>query len=174
MKDEMISETPRLYLRRLIPADRASLCETLQDREAMYAYEHAFSDREVDEWLARQLERYERDGFGLWAVILRENGRLIDQCGITKQDVGGKTVREVGYIFDKNFWHRGYAAEAAAACKNYAFDVLGESEVYSIIRVGNEASVKVALANGMKPVGQIIKHYYGMDMPHIVYMAAKV
>lgn len=171
---KQILTTKRLILRELTPGDYDALCVMLRDKDVMYAYEHAFSAEEAREWLNRQLDRYKTDGFGLWAVILRENGRLIGQCGITKQDVGGKTVREVGYIFDKNFWHKGYAAEAAAACKNYAFDVLGESEVYSIIRVGNEASVKVALANGMKPVGQIIKHYYGMDMPHIVYMAAKV
>ena len=171
---KQILTTKRLILRELTPGDYDALCVMLRDKDVMYAYEHAFSAEEAREWLNRQLDRYKTDGFGLWAVILRKNGRLIGQCGITKQDVGGKTVREVGYIFDKNFWHRGYAAEAAAACKNYAFDVLGESEVYSIIRVGNEASVKVALANGMKPVGQIIKHYYGMDMPHIVYMATKV
>ena len=170
----MILETERLFLREMTWEDYPAICEILQDEKTMYAYEHAFSAEEARGWLNRQLDRYKTDGFGLWAVILRKNGRLIGQCGITKQDVGGKTVREVGYIFDKNFWHRGYAAEAAVACKNYAFDVLGESKVYSIIRVGNEASVKVALANGMKPVGQIIKHYYGMDMPHIVYMAAKV
>lgn len=171
---KQILTTKRLILRELTPGDYDALCVMLRDKDVMYAYEHAFSAEEARGWLHRQLDRYKTDGFGLWAVILRQNGRLIGQCGITKQDVGGKTVREVGYIFDKNFWHKGYAAEAAAACKNYAFDVLGESEVYSIIRVGNEASVKVALANGMKPVGQIIKHYYGMDMPHIVYMAAKV
>ena len=171
---KQILTTKRLILRELTPGDYDALCVMLRDKDVMYAYEHAFSAEEARGWLNRQLDRYQTDGFGLWAVILRKNGRLIGQCGITKQDVGGKTVREVGYIFDKNFWHRGYAAEAAAACKNYAFDVLGECEVYSIIRVGNEASVKVALANGMKPVGQIIKHYYGMDMPHIVYMATKV
>lgn len=171
---KQILTTKRLILRELTPGDYDALCVMLRDKDVMYAYEHAFSAEEARGWLNRQLDRYKTDGFGLWAVILRKNGRLIGQCGITKQDVGSKTVREVGYIFDKNFWHRGYAAEAAAACKNYAFDVLGESEVYSIIRVGNEASVKVAPANGMKPVGQIIKHYYGMDMPHIVYMAAKV
>ena len=66
-----IFQTERLLLRTLDSCDRASLCETLQDGAAMYAYEHAFSDEEVDEWLARQTERYARDGFGLWAVIRR-------------------------------------------------------------------------------------------------------
>lgn len=73
----MILETERLYLRKLTPADRAALCETLQDKEAMYAYEHAFSDEEADAWLARQIARYREDGFGLWAVIRKEDGAFL-------------------------------------------------------------------------------------------------
>ena len=79
----MILETERLYLRELRREDRTALCGMLQDAEVMYAYEHAFSDEEVDQWLARQLERYERDGFGLWAVIEKKSGELIGQCGLT-------------------------------------------------------------------------------------------
>ena len=62
-----------------------------------------------------------------------------------------------------------YAAEAAQACREYAFCTLGFDEVYSIIRDNNLPSQKVAERNGMKPCGRIIKHYYGIDMPHIVY-----
>lgn len=51
----------------------------------MYAYEHAFSDGEVRQWLDRQMKRYEEYDFGLWAVILRENECMIGQCGITRQ-----------------------------------------------------------------------------------------
>ena len=61
---EWILETKRLGLRRLTPGGRADLCEILQDAGAMYAYEHAFSEAEVDDWLSRQLERYGRDGYG--------------------------------------------------------------------------------------------------------------
>ena len=45
----------------------------------MYAYEHAFSDAEVNSWLERQLKRYVTDGFGLWAVLLKETGSMIGQ-----------------------------------------------------------------------------------------------
>lgn len=44
----------------------------MQDKDVMYAYEHAFSDEEVRQWLDRQMKRYEEYDFGLWAVILRE------------------------------------------------------------------------------------------------------
>ncbi len=67
----MILETERLYLREMNQDDYGSLCRILQDEEAMYAYEGAFSDEEVQEWLDRQTARYQRWGFGLWAVILR-------------------------------------------------------------------------------------------------------
>lgn len=173
MKDEMTSETPRLYLRRLLPADRASLCETLQDREAMYAYEHAFSDREVDEWLARQLERYERDGFGLWAVIRKSDGAFLGQCGLTMQPFGERLVPEVGYLLARRYWHNGYATEAAAACRSYAFEELGFPEVYSIIRENNLPSRRVAERGGMQIVGTIVKYYYGFEMPHLVYCLQK-
>lgn len=168
-KEDKILETDRLYLRRLCPDDFDALCSILQDEEVMYAYEHAFSDAEVLEWLNRQLERYQKFGFGLWAVICKENQELIGQCGLTMQDVGDAQVLEVGYLFQKEFWHRGYAIEAATACKQYAFEVLGAREVYSIIRDNNIASQKVARRNGMSVRGTIVKHYYEMDMPHLVY-----
>mgnify|MGYP003254218861 FL=1 len=59
-----------------------------------------------------QLNRYENDGFGLWAVVLEETGEVIGQCGLTMQDLNGEQVLEVGYLLAKDFWHKGYATEA--------------------------------------------------------------
>ena len=55
---KILFETERLFLRELEQADFAALCRTLQDERAMYAYEHAFSDEEVEAWLANQQRRY--------------------------------------------------------------------------------------------------------------------
>lgn len=165
----MILETERLRLRQLTGDDRGDLCEILQDAQAMYAYEHAFSDTEVDEWLARQLTRYEQDGFGLWAVVRREDGVFLGQCGITTQELDGRRVPEIGYLFKRCFWHMGYATEAAVACREYGFNALDMEELYSIIRENNAPSRAVAERNGMAVAGRQLKHYYGVDMPHIVY-----
>lgn len=165
----MIIETERLILRKMDNGDYSALCKILQDEDVMYAYEHAFSDDEVDEWLKKQLVRYETDGIGLWAVVLKENGEVIGQCGLTKQLWWGENVVELGYLFRKDFWHKGYATEAAVACKDYAFNRLGEKRVYSIIRDLNLPSRRVALRNGMKVCGVQVKHYYGIDMPHLIY-----
>lgn len=170
---EVVISSKRLSLRRLRKNDFNSLCMILQDEKVMYAYEHAFSDLEVQNWLDKQLKRYESDGIGLWAVILQETGEMIGQCGLTIQDCEGENVLEIGYLFQKAFWHNGYALEAAIACKEYAFDVLNAEEVFSIIRDTNIASQKVAKKNGMTIKSGFTKNYYGVDMPHLVYGITK-
>lgn len=169
MNSEYIIETERLILRKLRQSDFDALCAILQDNDVMYAYEGAFSNDEVQAWLDKQLSRYETDGIGLYAVILKDTGELIGQCGLTMQDIPSYRVVEVGYLFQKRFWHRGYATEAAAACRDYAFSALGVKEVFSIIRDNNTASQNVALRNGMSRVGSFTKHYRGIDMPHIIF-----
>ena len=170
---KIILETDRLILREMSQADFPDLCKILQDEEVMYAYEHAFSDAEVQEWLDRQLQRYREYGFGLWAVILKETGKMIGQCGLTMQDSGSGSVLEVGYLFQKAIWHHGYATEAAVACKDYAFTVLKAAEVYSIIRDSNLPSQAVAKRNGMTAHGTLVKHYHGMDMPHLLFSVVR-
>lgn len=135
----------------------------------MYAYEHGFSEAEVRQWLDRQMERYAAYGFGLWAVIEKASGEFIGQCGVTMQDWDGREVPEIGYHLRRDQWRHGFASEAAAACKEYAFTELGFQEVYSIIRENNLPSQRVALRNGMSVRGSFIKHYYGMDMLHLVF-----
>lgn len=162
----MILETERLYLREMNQADFNSLCEILQDEDTMYAYEGAFNDTEVQEWLDRQISRYQNWGFGLWAVILKETDKMIGQCGLTMQPWKEKEVLEIGYLFNRLYWHKGYATEAAKACKKYAFEIIKADEVCSIIRDTNIASQNVAIRNGMTKTDIWTKHYRGIDMPH--------
>lgn len=169
----MVLETERLALRELKKSDFSALCKILQDEKTMYAYEGAFTDEEVQEWLDRQLGRYEQYGFGLWAVLLKETGELIGQCGLTMQPWKDGEVLEIGYLFRRDCWHKGYATEAATACKQYAFETLGANEVCSIIRDTNTASQRVALRNGMTVKDSWTNHYRGVDMPHDRYVAVK-
>ena len=171
---DIILETDRLYLREMCKRDYCSLCKILQDADVMYAYEHAFSDYEVLQWLDNQINRYKKYGFGLWAAILKDTGEMIGQCGLTMQNIGESEVPEIGYLFQKAFWHKGYATEAAIACKHYAFDNLGYDEVYSIIRDTNIASQNVAKRNGMTKKGVFIKHYYGIDMRHYIFSVRNI
>lgn len=174
--NDAILETPRLILRKMTQDDFAELCKILQDEAVMYAYEHAFSDTEVQSWLDNQIKRYSERGFGLLAVVLKSDGQMIGQCGLTMQNITScdsiheKNVIEIGYLLQKSYWHNGYATEAARGCKAYAFEELNVGEVYSTVRDTNFASQNVAIRNGMTKVGEFVKHYYNLHMPHYIYM----
>ena len=45
-----ILETDRLFLWEFSDSDYNVLCEILQDKDVMYAYDHVFSDDEVKNW----------------------------------------------------------------------------------------------------------------------------
>lgn len=167
-------ETERLIMREMTQADFADLCKILQDKDVMYAYEGPYNDAEVQEWLDRQINRYKNEkGRGLYAVILKETGEMIGQSGLTYQPFKDRRVLEVGYLLNKNYWHKGYAIEGARFWKEYAFNELGAQEVFSIIRDNNIPSQNVAIRNGMKIVDTFIKHYRGVDVPHYLFGVKK-
>lgn len=165
----IVLETNRLLLREMTLSDMSALSSILQDEKVMYAYNGAFSDEETFAWMQKQLQRYKDYGFGLWGVFLKGTDEMIGQCGITMQKYKTVQVPEIGYLLAYKYWHKGYAIEAATACREYGFNSLKFDELYSIIRDTNVASQKVAFRNGMTIIDTITKHYRGVDMPHIVF-----
>ena len=162
-------DTPRLRLRELRAQDRAAVAAILQDAAVMYAWEGAFSDQEVDEWLDRNWLRYRQDGFSYWAAVDKSSGRIIGLAGLLSEKAGDESNIGVGYIFAKEYWRQGYAYECAAACVEYAFATLGLKEVTAQIRPDNIASRKVAEKLGMTVRATFDKYYHGKTMPHLLY-----
>lgn len=165
----MIFETERLILREMEQDDFRDIAEILQNPKVMYAYEHNFTDEDVQIWIDRQINRYKQYGFGLWVMLLKPTGLIIGQAGLTMQPYKDTEVLEIGYLLKETFWHCGYAREAAAGCKKYAFEYLNKSKVYSVIKADNTASMKVAKAIGMKKEDEFITQYYNGDMLHFLY-----
>ena len=169
----MIFETKRLILREMTYDDLPALREIVQDEQTMHAWNGAWSEAETVEGLEKQLCAYREDGFGRWAVVLKETSAVVGICGLQWCETDKNSVLEIGYLFNRAYWHNGYAAEAAIACRNYAFDVLGYNEVFSLIRDNNYASMNVAIRTGMLVRGSFIKHYKGEDMPHYIFSVRK-
>ncbi|TDL57696.1 N-acetyltransferase [Paenibacillus dendritiformis] len=140
----IIIETPRLFLRPFDDEDATSLHPVFSDPETMAYYPAPFSYQQTQAWVKRNQDRYANDGYGLWAVCLKDTGQVIGDCGLINQKVDGKTEVEIGYHLNKAYWSKGYASEAAAACKEYGFNRLGLSRLISIIAPQNAASIRVA------------------------------
>lgn len=145
----MILETQRLLLRLHVTEDAEALAAVLGDVVAMEFYPSALDRRGVEEWIARNIERYRRDGFGKWALLLKSTGELIGSCGCVLQDVEDRNEIEIGYNVRRDVWGRGYATEAARACIDYGFRSLGAPHLISMIRPENARSIRVAEKNGM-------------------------
>lgn len=168
-----VMETGRLIIRKLIRRDMEALCGMMGKPEVMHAWEHGFSRKEVRQWLNRQLTRYRKDGYGYFALVLKDGDKFIGQAGLMRSVINGNEAVEIGYILDDAYRHHGYATEAARMCLRYAFGELGLTEVYCSIRPENAPSIRVAEAIGMTPCGSHTITYNGKEMPHVLYKAEK-
>lgn len=168
-----VMETERLIIRKITRKDMGALLALMSKPEVMYAWEHGFEKKEVHQWLNRQLTRYRKDGYGYFAVILKENNKFIGQAGLMKSVIDGNNTVELGYMLDNVYWHHGYATEAARRCLQHAFEELGLQEVCCSIRPENSPSLRVAKAIGMIPCGSHTIVYNGKEMPHLLYKAEK-
>jgi RimJ/RimL family protein N-acetyltransferase len=146
----VILETERLRLRELRQSDFDELYAMFNDPLVMRYYPSTRDERATQQWIDWMVEeRYPRHGHGLWAVERKADGEFLGQCGLLLQEVDGADEVEIGYLFKSAQWHKGYATEAARACKEYAFTALGCPYVISLIRPVNMPSRAVAERNGM-------------------------
>ena len=149
-----ILETGRLMLREMTPDDFDALYAVLADADIMQHYPYAFDEARVRGWIERNMERYRKDGFGLWAVILKKTGEMIGDCGLTLQRIDGELLPEIGYHIRRDCQRRGYASEAGRAVRDWAFDHTAYDCLYSYMKYTNVPSYATAMAMGMKKIKQ--------------------
>ena len=147
---ETLIETPRLILRDMTDEDFDALFAVLADTEIMRHYPYTFDEQRVRGWISKNRERYRVFGFGLWAVCLKEGGEMIGDCGLTMQLIHGSIKPEIGYHIRRDRQRRGYAKEAAAAVRDWAFANTPFRMLYSYMKTDNLPSVKTAESIGMK------------------------
>ena len=147
--NKMILETERLFLREMNMDDYDALYAVLADPEIMQHYPYSFDEKRVSEWIERNMNRYKENGFGLWAVCLKETGEMIGDCGLTLQNIEGEMLPEIGYHIRKDKQHKGYAKEAASAVRDWAFENTDYPALYSYCKYTNVGSYKTAESIGM-------------------------
>ena len=144
-----ILETKRLFLREMTMSDLDALFAVLGDKEIMQHYPYSFDEERVRSWIERNMKRYTDDGFGLWAVCLKDTGEMIGDCGLTLQNIDGQMLPEIGYHIRKDQQRKGYAKEAAMAVRDWAFGNTEYPALYSYCKYTNVGSFKTAESIGM-------------------------
>lgn len=158
-------ETDRLVLRRLRLADLDDMAALLADAEALRFWGPPLDRVGAQAWIERNLARYERDGFGRCAIVLRESGELVGDCGFILTEIEGVEEVELGWIVSRRHWGRGIATEAGAAWRDHAFGPLGLRRIVSMIHERNIASRRVAEKLGMR----VVRTAMWGGLPHLMY-----
>ena len=151
-----VLETERLVLRRLCSDDGAFIFELL-NQPSFLRYIGDKGVRNTEDAI-RYIETgpqasYERFGFGLYLVELKESGGSIGMCGLLKRD--SLPDVDVGFAFLPAHWSQGYAFEAAAAVMTYGREVLGLRRIVAITSLDNVASIKLLEKIGLRFEGLI-------------------
>lgn len=142
-----IAETERLILREFTPDDAEDFYRIYSDAETMrFQFVPENYSVEVERYyLGRHIENYyETLGFGLWAVILKKNDRLIGRCGFVLQPIEGGEEIEISYLIEREFWNQGIASEAARATLKLGFEKYNFQRIVAFIDPRNVASIRVA------------------------------
>ncbi len=151
-------ETERLVLRPMEMTDTDAMLAVFGDPLVAKSFGIPPFDRnQMQQWVQRNLDHQDEHGYGLFSVILKSNGLLIGDCGLEQMQVEGGMVVELGYDFRSDYWHHGYATEAAMAVRDYGFHELRLPGIVSLIRDGNDASRRVAERVGMTLVAEITR-----------------
>jgi RimJ/RimL family protein N-acetyltransferase len=161
---KIILETKRLYLREFEQADALNLYDLNNDAEVIkYTGNKPFkSIKEVEEFISLYKD-YEINGFGRWAVCLKETTKFIGWCGLKKDKNSGEV--DLGFRFFQNEWGNGYATEASLACINYGFIHLKLVKIIGRVYVKNLASIRVLKKCKFK----VIKNFEYDNHPAILF-----
>ena len=161
--------TGRLTLRELETTDLDAVAGMLTDRELMRHWPRSYTRDEAAGWIARQRERYARDGHGYWLAIDRDSGRVVGQAGVMSIELDHKPEMALGYILRREFWGRGYATEAAAAVRDRAFGTTPHERVVALVRPVNLLSQRVVRRLGMRASG--LTTYAGLE--HVIFAVGR-
>ncbi len=151
-------ETNRLMFRRYTMDDLVFVEQLVTNENVMkYIGSGVVKDRTYAiQLIERMMEQYDNfDDYGLHVLVHKETGQRIGHAGLVAQIIDDAFEIELGYWIHPDFWQQRYATEASRALKQYAEQELELERYVSAIQVGNVASQKVALQNGLKLEKQI-------------------
>jgi RimJ/RimL family protein N-acetyltransferase len=149
-------ETERLILRKPELGDLDGYLQIWSDPEVVrFLGGRTQSREEVPQGIERMLKQWDRHGVGLFTVLRKEDERLVGRVGYLlwdperwvnamHEELEDPLELEIGWVIASAYWNQGYATEAAAVCRDHAFDELGRDRVISLIAPENVASIRVA------------------------------
>ena len=151
--------TPRLALRAPQPADLEAMFELHADPIAnRFSYSGPVATREASQALLQGwLNHWQTEGFGYWAITLREPldqvvETVIGFGGVMRRTVDGVSNLYLYFRIRPQAWGQGLASEMALAALDLAFNGLHENRVLAVVLPSNMPSRKT-----LERIGLLLK-----------------
>jgi ribosomal-protein-alanine N-acetyltransferase len=155
-------ETDRIILRPMTKEDAQPIFAMRSDPQVMrFIRAPAAKLREAENWVNLVSSRWQ-EKIGFCSLIEKQSGKFLGWCGLWRLEETGEI--EVGYAIRKEFWRRGYAAEAAEAFLKYGFEALNLNKIVAVARPENKASQRVMEKLGMRY--DYTGEFYGLNLVH--------
>lgn len=146
--------TQRLLLRRWQARDRAPFAAMCADPEVMrfIGSGNIMTEEQVAADIATYEASWKANGFGQFAVELRQTGQFIGFAGLGDHTLLPRyaSFTEIGWRISRNVWGKGYATEAAKAAMDFGVDNCGLSDIVSVCQTENIASERIMQTLGLK------------------------
>lgn len=159
-------ETQRVLLRKFEHADLEGMY-SLHSNPVVHTFlgNQVISKRDEAAALITYIQQQYLDfGVGRWACIEKSSGKFMGWCGIkfvTESENNQSHFYDIGCRFLPEFWHQGYAKEAAKPCVEYGFNSLNLSKIIGTCHINNIASQKVLQHCGLIETDQ----FYWNNLP---------
>lgn len=157
--------TERLTAERLREAHLDNLLRMDQDPRIMNTLGGVRSEDQTREYLQRNLDHWDRHGFGLWILKLRVDGSFVGRAYLRHLHIGGNDEIAIGYALIPDYWGMGLATEIAAAIVDLAFSQIGLDDVVAGSLPENWASRRVLEKIG----GRYERDTVYKELPHVLY-----
>ena len=155
-------ETERLIIRSFTMDDADAMFKVFGDPETM---------RFFGIWLATSVENARRfirwvtgmeteHGYSFWAVVEKESGEVIGDCGLAPLEGEGPEV-ELGCDLRRDQWNKGYATEAGRACLEYGFKELKLRRIVAVTNPQNLGARRALQKLGFAEIGK--GEHYGSE-----------
>ncbi|NET44201.1 MAG: GNAT family N-acetyltransferase [Okeania sp. SIO2B3] len=142
-------ETKRLKLRQFILDDLDELYNLYHNPKVMkYVGKDILTKPETEARIFSIIKSWEKNNFGMWAVVHKRDHKMIGRCGLCFLD--NTPEIELGYLLNPAYWYQGLATEAAKASLRYGFEELKLEQIVAVAQPENIASRRVMEKVGMK------------------------
>ncbi len=169
----IIYETERLVLRPLELSDVDGFFEMNNNPNVNKFLRNPITTKvEAEKYIQKIINEYTKNGIGRYAVILKQNNKLIGFSGLkyrSQEENNHSNFHDIGYRFSEEYWKKGYATEAALFWINFGFNEMNLSKIYACAE--NENTTSNAL---LKKIGfEMTNQYFVNNLLHNWYKIEK-